>query len=203
MMNMKLKVAAAGALALLSNLALADSPMPFSLSSTDGAARVEQIAHPGFTITFVAPFEIMGGALALEWLPGSPVNALELVRDDLSIAGLSGAALANVLDPDFTRVELDANGRGLTFFAAPSLANPSLPILSGEVAVGLGLIGHSAGNYAVQYTLTLVDSGGVEYPVSDHFSVTITPVPEPATYALMLGGLAVVGALARRRSRAA
>ncbi|MFP5391324.1 MAG: PEPxxWA-CTERM sorting domain-containing protein [Gammaproteobacteria bacterium] len=31
--------------------------------------------------------------------------------------------------------------------------------------------------------------------------VEVTPVPEPSTYAMMLGGLAVVGALARRRQQ--
>ena len=35
----------------------------------------------------------------------------------------------------------------------------------------------------------------------DNISFNVTAVPEPQTYALMLGGLAVVGALARRRRR--
>ena len=30
-------------------------------------------------------------------------------------------------------------------------------------------------------------------------SLTVTPVPEPGTYALMLGGLALLGGVARRR----
>jgi hypothetical protein len=35
----------------------------------------------------------------------------------------------------------------------------------------------------------------------DNVSVTTTPIPEPSTYALMLGGLALVAGLARRRTR--
>jgi len=36
----------------------------------------------------------------------------------------------------------------------------------------------------------------------DH-NYTVTPVPEPETYAMLLAGLGVMGAIARRRSRAA
>lgn len=35
----------------------------------------------------------------------------------------------------------------------------------------------------------------------DNVSVTTTPIPEPSTYALMLGGLALVAGIARRRAR--
>lgn len=42
-----------------------------------------------------------------------------------------------------------------------------------------------------------VASGGTNR--IDNFSVTMAPVPEPETFALMLGGLAVVARLARRR----
>jgi hypothetical protein len=35
----------------------------------------------------------------------------------------------------------------------------------------------------------------------DNVSVTTTPIPEPSTYALMLGGLALLAGLARRRAR--
>ena len=37
--------------------------------------------------------------------------------------------------------------------------------------------------------------------VFDNIAVTTTPVPEPATYALMLGGLALMAGVARRRRR--
>lgn len=43
-------------------------------------------------------------------------------------------------------------------------------------------------------------SGGTDAFESANFSVT--PIPEPETYALMLGGLAALGAVAKRRRRA-
>ena len=53
-------------------------------------------------------------------------------------------------------------------------------------------------------TLTLAGSGWNAGSSGDHVRVmtAVNPVPEPGTYALMLGGLGVVGLLARRRRAA-
>ena len=55
-------------------------------------------------------------------------------------------------------------------------------------------------------THTLTFSGTADYPTYgdtsaflDNVRMTVTPVPEPETYALMLAGLGVLGAIARRR----
>lgn len=72
------------------------------------------------------------------------------------------------------------------------------------VPVVLAFRGQDVGVHAVTYTLSLFDGDLVEqFDAIGGFNVTVSPVPEPATYALMLGGLAAVGALARRRRRAA
>jgi hypothetical protein len=44
-------------------------------------------------------------------------------------------------------------------------------------------------------------TGNLVKPLANPFSVTMTAVPEPQAYAMAIGGLAVVGALARRRRR--
>ena len=48
-------------------------------------------------------------------------------------------------------------------------------------------------------------AAGNDFAIDDVFlgtTSTVTPVPEPETYALMLAGLGIVGAIARRRRRA-
>ena len=67
--------------------------------------------------------------------------------------------------------------------------NMALPAGTGSIAGGFLASGTS-------FSFTF---GGV---VPDQFylnSITVTPVPEPQTYALMLAGLGVLGAVARRR----
>ncbi|RZS58185.1 putative secreted protein with PEP-CTERM sorting signal [Sphaerotilus mobilis] len=77
----------------------------------------------------------------------------------------------------------------LTFFGFPVLGN-----LTNFSASFTGL---TAGTYSVR----LLDSNNLtNNPVaSTNFSATVTAVPEPETYAMLLAGLGVVGALSRRR----
>lgn len=57
------------------------------------------------------------------------------------------------------------------------------------------------GNYYLKISGTLVSNTGGTYDANGR---VFAPVPEPATYALLLGGLAVVGGMAaRRRAKAA
>jgi len=58
-------------------------------------------------------------------------------------------------------------------------------------------------------TLSLINrntaAAGNDFAIDDVFlgtASTVTPVPEPETYALMLAGLGIVGAIARRRRKA-
>ncbi|NNM75849.1 PEP-CTERM sorting domain-containing protein [Sphingomonas sp. ID1715] len=45
-----------------------------------------------------------------------------------------------------------------------------------------------------------IDNVGVRSPNGNNFTVNFEAVPEPATWAMMIGGFAFVGAAARRRS---
>lgn len=51
------------------------------------------------------------------------------------------------------------------------------------------------GSYYLQVSGSVVSNTGGSFGAN----VNLTPVPEPETYGMMLGGLAVLGALARRR----
>lgn len=57
----------------------------------------------------------------------------------------------------------------------------------------------SAGNYHVDITGTATGSFGGTYAVG----LQVAAVPEPETYAMLLAGLGVMGAIARRRKQAA
>ena len=52
-----------------------------------------------------------------------------------------------------------------------------------------------AGNYYLQVSGNLVSDTGASFGGA----VMLAPVPEPETYGMMLGGLGVLGFLARRR----
>lgn len=56
----------------------------------------------------------------------------------------------------------------------------------------------SADNYYLQVSGTVMSGSDASY--AGH--LTLAPVPEPATYGMMLGGLGVLGFLARRRKQA-
>lgn len=65
---------------------------------------------------------------------------------------------------------------------------------------------NGAGTDAINYTiagLPFNGEGDGDYSASRWSLSTVSAVPEPATYAMLLGGLALVGALARRRNPAA
>jgi len=57
----------------------------------------------------------------------------------------------------------------------------------------------SAGSYYLQVSGTVLSANDASY--AGH--LTLAPVPEPATYGMMLGGLGVLGFLARRRKQQA
>ena len=73
----------------------------------------------------------------------------------------------------------------------------------------LSFKGLTLGAHVVTLDLGVLDqasfSAEIFEPIhySTQFTINVTAVPEPATYALLLGGLAVIGALARRRAHQA
>lgn len=124
----------------------------------------------------------------------------------LSGQSFSGSYTVNtalVTGADFEQIALTAFS--LTFNATTYTLNSSATAdYSGGVFLGLGYTGITAGG-----TLSMV-SGSMD--VTDAFlsyaptsgiessgMYSVTAVPEPETWALMLGGLGAIGMLARRR----
>ncbi len=73
--------------------------------------------------------------------------------------------------------------------------NPSLT--NGAHRATLSFNGLSSGNHTFTWNRTgLANSGNLRI---DDFSATVTAVPEPETYAMMLAGLGAIGFMSRRR----
>ena len=88
----------------------------------------------------------------------------------------------------------DTNSVGVTWFGA-LLQAPSLAFtgIDSNPDDGFSFTGLAAGTYA----LTFLGSGTGGYGGF----YTITPVPEPQTYAMLIGGLGLLGLMSNRRKR--
>ena len=189
----KASVAAAMLVAgTLAQATTAANSLPISVAP--GAAEQGGVATAVMTLQLSESYELWGVTFILEW----PDGGLNFLPTQSSAGGSSYAALEPLFDPVGFSLSSTSHSFGLsTFFESAQVAGPD------NVDLSLAFRGLQVGSHTVSYELDLADAGGASLYGAGTFNITITPVPEPATYALMLGGLAVVGALARRRSRAA
>jgi len=182
------KIALAAALALTGLTAFASnvsntidligaSDIGFSagLSDPSGTA-VNHVLSGSFTDTFT--FSYSGDAIVDVWLDTS-VSLSKLATQQIVFTSATLNGMALTIDPSFTV--------GGSRFSTASLyqvpASGSFTLIVNGFA---GLLGSDGQVISASY------SGGLNaFPAA--------PVPEPETYALMLGGLGVVGFIARRR----
>lgn len=135
-----------------------------------------------------------------DWAGATSIGALQLKNigsfSDVSLVSAPGGALNWTLGSN----ELNANGCAGGAHAGRGLC------LSGE---RIALTDDMVFQFSFNGDGTVLDAphlkvnffGEGERKVGSLLSQTIAPIPEPQTYAMLLGGLGLVGWMARRRQR--
>lgn len=134
-----------------------------------------------------------------------------LVEDISKLAiAINGVALPNSgnLYSYSADADMIVNGAKISFDGrSTSLFAFDQPVASGSFTAIFALGGFNGGDTdAINYTMPGLDSNGEgngNYSASRWNLSTVSAVPEPATYAMLVGGLALLGAAARRRKPSA
>lgn len=171
------------------------------------SAQAGSLTYQGVTFTStwtgnLLTLEIDAANRTGNWLEASTIGALQLkdlgTFSDVTLVSAPGAATDWTLSSN----ELNANGCSGGAHAGRSLC------FSGErVALADNMVfqfSFSGGAPALDAPHLKVNFFGEgERKVGSLLSQTIAPVPEPQTYAMMLGGLGLVGFMARRKRKQA
>ncbi len=101
--------------------------------------------------------------------------------------------LPGVYGTALTTLTLMSNVDGILFNGDDTFVSSSST--PGGASIGLSVSAQAAGMYYINVTgITTAPAGGIYTG-----AISVTAVPEPETYAMMLAGLAALGFLARRR----
>lgn len=163
------------------------------LSFTQGLGYVDFL----FTNTGTAASSITD--IYFDWLDPADTFAQGAITSSTGVSFSWGATPLNLpgaqnLNPDFTaNLAADSNapvqpngvnpGEWVSFRFLTGTTSTANDLYSGDLRVGLHVQGFANGG-------------------SESFVTVASPAPEPETYALMLAGLAVVGASVRRKRKA-
>jgi hypothetical protein len=142
---------------------------------------------------------VVGTPLSFGGLVPAAGGFMDYFTFSLPANGGSGYSVANfallpgMYNTMLSTLSVFSNPNGMMFDADDSLV--SVSSLPGPGQLALALPSQAAGNYYLQVTGVANGTSGGIYTGA----ISVTAVPEPETYAMMLAGLAALGFLARRR----
>lgn len=160
-----------------------------------GASQTQTRTVDELGLTTAANLRVVFNALE----PGGPGNSVLLSDLELSIFSHTGALLfasgdfscPTVPGCNFPNTLTGAGNSGFVFALTPL-----------QQAAAAGALANPLNRVGLSATVNNATSGFETFFVANSGS-TVTPIPEPETYALMLAGLAAVGFVANRRRRTA
>jgi hypothetical protein len=163
---------------------------PLGLSGTSVGAVVGSNATLTIGVNLSNPVLVDGLDVLFAFDPLS-------LRFDANLSTVLGMSWATfIAQPDVVADENPIGGLGFTaLLPFPVLVSPA------TFSANLVFEGLQAGSHDVSYSLVLATDLGANSLSGDGLTpIAISPVPEPTPTALLLGGLAVLGWLAKRRA---
>ncbi len=163
---------------------------------------------------YIGPLDRAAGDYDYTVSGGDNSDALWGATDDFSDFWLTGGHRLDVITFNLNNV----NGAGGFFFGSDlfgSSTQADYLILTATDSTGATItytlptpeldsfVGFVSDANLVSLTMAAEDQPGVWATVNDLHLSTVSAVPEPSTYGMMLGGLGLLGYLARRKARKA
>ena len=112
-----------------------------------------------------------------------------------SVANFAPVGLGGVFNTTFAKLMLFSNPDGMLFSGDETFLTESVGTSASSLS--LSFAGTSAGNYYLKVIGEANGTSGGLYTGA----ISVTAVPEPESYAMLLAGLGVMGAIAMRRNK--